>query len=89
MVPDDGSMCGTIPSSLFTSIKSIHGFSNMNDHLKSRSTSVSIDASISPTYLSYYFDKLINSSLNHGDTCIVLNRGPNADNESTNGIGVR
>ena len=88
MVPDYASICGAIPSSLFTGIKSINGFSNIQDHLNIRLTSVSIDTSTNPTYASYCYDKPTNLSLNHEDTCIVLNRGMNVYPESENGIGV-
>ena len=62
-----------VPSSLFTGIKSIHGFSNIHDHVKIRLTSVSIDTSINPTYESYCYDKLTHLSLNHEYTWILLN----------------
>ena len=49
----------------------------MNDHVKSRFTSVSISTSTNPTYVSYCYDTLTNLSINHEDTWIVLNRGLN------------
>ena len=88
MIPDDGSICGKIPSYLFSGIKSIHGFSNTIDHVESRLTSVSIATSKNITYESYFYDKLTNLSLNHEDTRIVLNRGLTVDPESFNGIVV-
>ena len=49
----------------------------MNDHVKSRFTSVSISTSTNPTYVSYCYDTLTNLSINHEDTRVVLNRGLN------------
>ena len=89
MVPDYGSICGSIPSFLFNGIKSIHVFSHMHDHVKSRLTSVSIATSTNPTYASYCYDKLNNLSLNHEDTRIMLNIGLTVDPESANVILVR
>ena len=88
MVPDYGSICGSIPSFLFNGIKSIHVFSHMHDHLKSRLTSVSIATSTNPTYASYCFDKWPNLSLNNEYTSIVLNRGLAVGPERYNVIGV-
>ena len=89
MVPGNGSICGAIPSSLFTRVKSIHGFDNMHNHAKIRLTSVSIDTNKNPTYASYCYEKLTNLSLNNVDTRILFNRELTIYPESANGIGVR
>ena len=87
MVPENGYICGEIPSSLFTGIKSTHGFANMHDHVKRRLYPVSIDTRKNPTHASYCYDKLTNLSLNHEDTRTVLNIGLNIYAEGANVIG--
>ena len=86
MLPDDGSIVGAIPSSLFTGMKTIHVFSNMYDHMNNILTSVSIATSTNPTYEFYCYDKITNLSLNHEYSCIVLNIGLTVDPESLNVI---
>ena len=89
MVEKDGSICGAIPSSLFTGNKSDHGFATIQDHIKSRLTNPSSSTSTTPSYISYSYDKITNLTMNHQDSRIVLNRGLTVDKEEKNGIGVR
>ena len=89
MIENDGSICGAIPSSLFTGNHSNHGFATIQDHVRSRLTNPSSTTCTNPSYVSYAYDKITNLSLSHQDTRIVLNRGLTVDNEETNGIGVR
>ena len=89
MIEKDGSICGAIPCSLFTGIKSDHGFASIQDHVKSRLTNPSSTTSTSPSYISYCYDKITNLTLNHQDSRIILNRGLTVDKEERNGIGVR
>ena len=89
MVPDDGTICVAIPSSVFARIKSVHGFAIIHYHVKIRSTSVSIATIKNTTYVYYCYDKLANLSLNYEDTCILLNRGLTVNTEIINGIEVR
>ena len=89
MLPDYGYIFGAISSSILTRIKSIHGYANMNDHVKIRLPSASMAKSKNSTYASYCYDKWTNLSLNHEDNCIVLNIVLTLDPESPDGIGVR
>ena len=89
MVPDDGSIYGAIPSSLFTEVKLIYIFSKMHDNTKSRLTSASIAPIKNLTCASYCYDKLTDLCLNNKYTRIVLNIVLTVYPESANGIGVR
>ena len=89
MVLDNGPICGAFTSSLFAVIKPNDSFDNMYDHVKSRLTSMSISKSTNPTYTSYCYDKLTKLSLNHEDTCVVLNRGLAVYPQSADVIRVR
>ena len=83
MVPDNGSICGAITSSLFIVYKSTHVFANSRYHLESTLNLVSIGTSTNPTYAYYCHDKLTTLSLNYEDTCILLNMGLDVDSKTT------
>ena len=89
MVPNDGSISGSIPSKLLNGQKNLHRFASIDDHIQSQLTSPSYATSSNPSYISFCYDILTNLTLEHQDTRLVLNRGLTVDGTLKHKIGIR
>ena len=89
MVPNDGSIAGSIPSALLNGQQNLYGFPSIDDHIQSRLTSPSYATSTNPSYISFCYDILTDPTLNHQYTRIVFNRGLSVDETSKHKIGIR
>ena len=74
---DDGSLLGTIPSSLLTYAGSQHGKASVRDHITNRILLPSSTLSTDPRYLCYVYDMVVNLTMCNLDTRLILNRGLN------------
>ena len=89
MVPNDGSISGSIPSKLLNGQKNLHRFASIDDHIQSQLTSPSYATSTNPSYKFFCHNILTNLTLNHQDTRLVLNRGLTDDETSKRKLGSR
>eukprot|EP00957_Ditylum_brightwellii_P067954 5158834-Ditylum_brightwellii.AAC.1 len=60
----------------------------VKQHVRLRLTSSSSTTGTDPRYIVYYYDKLTKLSVNHSNTCIVLNQGLTSAEDKTGGLGV-
>eukprot|EP00957_Ditylum_brightwellii_P207874 15354894-Ditylum_brightwellii.AAC.1 len=67
----------------------MHGFASIPQHVRTRLTSLSAAAGTDLRYIDYCYDKLTNLSVNHNDTCIVLNHGLTVGEDKTGGLGAK
>ena len=64
-----------MPSSLIVSNTSVHGFTPVDHHIRSTLTNPGTTTNNNPKYIAYCHDIITNLTLNHEDSCIILNRG--------------
>ena len=89
MVPNDGSIAGSIPSALLNGQQNLYGFALIYDHIQSRLASPSYATSTNLSYVSFCYNIPTNLTLNHQDARLVLNRGLTVDETSKHKIGIR
>ena len=75
MIPNCGSIAGILPLWVMITKISINGFAPVDHHIRSSFTNPGTTANNYSKYIAYGYDIITNLTLNHEDSCIILNRG--------------
>lgn len=87
--PDNYSMLGAIPSPLYSTPTTKHGFADIPKHVRSRVTSPGSPTSSCPRYLILLHDLLCTIASNHSDTRLFSKKGMTAASDSVGGFDLR
>ena len=74
MTPSYGYIVGVLPSCLMITKTSTHKFASVEDHIRLILTNPGV-ATRTNQNISYCYETLTNLTLNHTDTCLILNKG--------------
>ena len=85
---DDGVIICTLPAPILSE-SNRYVFAYIQQNIYSRLTSSSHSTSSDPRYIAFSYDMLINLSVNHQDTRMLLNRGLTASSDKSGGLGLR